>query len=181
MRLHETSSGRITIDGVDVAGVSLFDLRRQIAVVPQHVLLFNATVRDNIAYGKPGAAQAEIEAAARKARAHAFIMELPDGYDTLIGDRGMRLSGGQQQRLALARALLKDAPILLLDEATSMFDPAGEEEYLRAAREGARRRTVILITHRPASLAAADRIVHLDRGRITRIDSRATPTAAVVG
>jgi subfamily B ATP-binding cassette protein MsbA len=130
--------------------------------VPQHVLLFNATVRDNIAYGRPESGQAEIETAAMAARAHAFIASLPQGYDTLVGDRGVRLSGGQQQRLALARALLKDPPILILDEATAMFDPQGEAEFLRVCHDALKRRTVLLITHRPASLAAADRIVHME-------------------
>jgi len=166
MRLHEPSAGRILIDGIDIAGASLDSLRRQVGVVPQHVLLFNATVRDNIAYGRPGPAQAEIEAAARSARAHDFIAQLPQGYDTLIGDRGVRLSGGQQQRVALARALLKDPPILILDEATAMFDPQGEAEFLQACHDTLRRRTVLLITHRPASLAAADRVVRMEHGRI---------------
>ncbi len=166
MRLHEPSAGKILIDGIDTATVSLASLRRQIGVVPQHVLLFNARVRDNIAYGRPEPGQAEIEAAAVAARAHDFIVRLPQGYDTLIGDRGVRLSGGQQQRLALARALLKDPPILILDEATAMFDPRGEAEFLQACRDVLGRRTVLLITHRPASLAAADRIVRMEQGRI---------------
>jgi subfamily B ATP-binding cassette protein MsbA len=166
MRLHEPSAGRILIDGVDIATVSLHSLRSQIGVVPQHVLLFNASVRDNIAYGRPEPTQAEIEAAARAARAHDFIVGLPQGYDTPIGDRGVRLSGGQQQRVALARAILKDPPILILDEATAMFDPSGEREFLEACREVLKRRTVLLITHRPASLAIADRIVRIEGGRL---------------
>ena len=109
---------------------------------------------------------AAIESAARAARAHEFILELPQGYDTIIGDRGVRLSGGQQQRLALARALLKDPPILILDEATAMFDPQGEAEFLQACHDALGRRTVLLITHRPASLAAADRIVRMEGGRL---------------
>ena len=168
MRLHAPSAGKILIDGVDIASVSLNSLRRQIGVVPQHVLLFNATVRDNIAYGRPEPTPEEIEAAARSARAHDFIDQLPAGYDTVIGDRGVRLSGGQQQRIALARALLKNPPILVLDEATAMFDPQGESEFLEAARETFRQRTVVLITHRPASLAVADRIVRLEDGRLAQ-------------
>lgn len=173
MRLHAPAEGRILIDGVDIATVSLESLRRQIGVVPQHVLLFNASVRDNIAYGRPEPDHSAIEAAARAAGAHDFISNLPQGYDTPIGDRGVRLSGGQQQRVALARALLKDPPILILDEATSMFDPRGEEDFLLACRDALRDRTVILITHRPASLAVADRIVHMDAGRVVRIESKA--------
>ncbi len=166
LRLYQPSAGRILIDGIDIATVSLASLRRQIGVVPQHVLLFNATVRDNIAYGRPEPSQAEIEAAAVAARAHDFIASLPEGYDTVVGDRGVRLSGGQQQRLALARALLKDPPILILDEATAMFDPQGEAEFLHACRDRFRHRTVLLITHRPASLAAVDRIIRMEQGRI---------------
>jgi len=166
MRLHDPASGRILIDGTDIATVSLASLRGQIGIVPQHVLLFNATVRDNIAYGRPEPEPEAIEAAARAARAHEFIVALPQGYDTVIGDRGVRLSGGQQQRIALARALLKDPPILILDEATAMFDPRGEEEFLASCRAAFSRRTIILITHRPASLAVADRIIRLDGGRV---------------
>lgn len=168
MRLHEPSEGSIYIDGVDISTLSLRSLRSQVGVVPQHVLLFNATVRDNIAYGRPEPTQAEIEAAARAARAHDFIMHLPQGYDTLIGDRGVRLSGGQQQRLAVARALLKDPPILILDEATAMFDPEGESEFLEACSDVLQRRTVLLITHRPASLELADRVLRLKDGTLVR-------------
>jgi subfamily B ATP-binding cassette protein MsbA len=171
MRLHDPSAGQILIDGIDTATVSLASLRRQIGVVPQHVLLFNATMRDNIAYGRSEPSQAEIEAAAVAARADEFIARLPQGYNTLIGDRGVRLSGGQQQRVALARTLLKDPPILILDEATAMFDPQGEAEFLQACRYVRKRRTVLLITHRPASLAAADRIVRMEQGRIIEMHS----------
>jgi len=166
MRIYEPVSGRIFIDGTDISGVSLHSLRRQIGVVPQHVLLFNGSARDNIAYGHPDPSSEAIEAAARAARAHDFIVNLPQGYDTLIGDRGVRLSGGQQQRLALARALLKDPPILILDEATAMFDPEGEREFLEECREIFEQRTVLLITHRPASLALAERVVQLVDGNI---------------
>jgi subfamily B ATP-binding cassette protein MsbA len=166
MRLMAPEQGGVFIDGVDIATVSLPSLRGQIGIVPQHVLLFNATVRDNIAYGLPEPAQAEVEAAARRARAHDFILRLPQGYDTIVGDRGIRLSGGQQQRLALARALLKDPPILILDEATAMFDPEGERDFIAECRELLKTRTVILITHRPASLALADRVLRLEQGRL---------------
>lgn len=164
MRLYEPDSGDIYIDGIGIREASLSSLRRQIGVVPQHVLLFNGSVRDNIAYGRENATQTDIEIAARIARAHDYILKLPQGYDTLIGDRGIRLSGGQQQRLALARALLKDPPILILDEATAMFDPEGEREFLQECHEVLAKRTVLLITHRPASLALAGRVVRLEAG-----------------
>lgn len=167
MRLYAPDSGQILVDGIDISEVALPSLRRQIGIVPQHVLLFNGSVRDNIAYGRDNPSREEIEAAAHAARAHDYILKLPQGYDTLIGDRGIRLSGGQQQRLALARALLKDPPILILDEATAMFDPAGEREFLQECREVLAKRTVLLITHRPASLALADRVVKLTENHIS--------------
>jgi ATP-binding cassette, subfamily B, bacterial len=164
MRLHEPDAGRILIDGTDIASVSLASLRGQIGVVPQHVLLFNGSVRDNIGYGRADADQAAIEHAARLAQAHEFIVKLPDGYDTLIGDQGVRLSGGQRQRIALARALLKDPPILILDEATAMFDPEGEARFIEDCRATLGGKTVLIITHRPASLALADRVVEWQKG-----------------
>ena len=164
MRLMEPTGGRILVDGYDIAGVALRSLRSQIGVVPQQVLLFNGSVHDNIAWGRPDATVEAVYAAARAAQAHDFITRLPQGYDSLIGDQGIRLSGGQRQRLALARALLKDPPILVLDEATAMFDPEGEKSFIAECHDTLAQRTVILITHRPASLALADRVLRLEEG-----------------
>ena len=166
MRFADPSAGRITLDGIDVREFSLRSLRAHIGLVSQHVLLLNATVAENIGYGRYGADRQQIERAARAAHAHEFIDQLPQGYETLIGDEGLRLSGGQRQRISLARALLKDPAILILDEATSMFDPAGERGFIAECHELLRSRTVLLITHRPASLALADRVLQLDQGEL---------------
>ncbi len=166
LRFLEASGGAVLLDGTPVADFRLADLRRQIGVVPQRPLLFNGTIAENIGFGREGATQAQIEEAARLGQAHDFITALPDGYATQIGSNGVRLSGGQGQRIALARALVKDPPILILDEATSMFDTTGEGDFVTAAATALRDRTVILITHRPATLALADRVVLLDGGRI---------------
>jgi ABC-type multidrug transport system fused ATPase/permease subunit len=161
LRLADPASGAIDIDGTDLRTVRLGSLRRQIGLVAQHTLLANASIADNIAYGRPGASRRDIVRAARLAQAHEFVTGLPEGYDTVIGEQGLRLSGGQRQRIALARALLPDPPILVLDEATSMFDPRGEADFIEGFRRGKHNRTVLLITHRPASLALADRVVEL--------------------
>jgi ABC-type multidrug transport system fused ATPase/permease subunit len=166
MRFADPSAGHIRVDGTDLRTVSLASLRAHIGLVPQHTLLLNASVRDNIAYGFPAAGEDAVRAAAAAARADEFIAQLPDGYDTLIGDQGVRLSGGQRQRLSLARTLLKDPPIIILDEATSMFDPQGEKDFLAECAELLAGRTVIMITHRPMSLSIADRVIEMRDGRL---------------
>ena len=159
MRFIEPIDGQILVDGKDISEVDLHSLRSQIGLVAQNTLLLNGSVAENINYGNPMASQADMIRAAKSARADAFIDALPDAYDTIIGDQGVKLSGGQRQRLSLARTLLKDPPILILDEATSMFDPQGEKSFIEECHELLHQRTVILITHRPASLALADRVV----------------------
>lgn len=159
MRFIQPIDGQILVDGKDISEVDLHSLRSQIGLVAQNTLLLNGSVAENINYGNPMASQADMIKAAKSARADAFIDALPDAYDTIIGDQGVKLSGGQRQRLSLARTLLKGPPILILDEATSMFDPQGEESFIEECHELLHQRTVILITHRPASLALADRVV----------------------
>lgn len=162
MRYDELASGRILIDGHDIAQFDLQSVREQIGLVAQNTLLINGTVRDNLAYGRFNASDEDIKAAVIAARADEFIERLPEGYNTVIGDQGVKLSGGQRQRLSLARTLMKDPPILILDEATSMFDPEGEEDFVKECGELLAVKTVILITHRPASVALADRVVKME-------------------
>jgi ABC-type multidrug transport system fused ATPase/permease subunit len=166
MRFVQPASGRITIDGKDISKYSLESIRHNIGLVAQHTLLLNGSVAENIAYGRFQASKEDIERAARAAGAHEFIMQMPEGYDTTIGDQGVRLSGGQRQRLSLARTLLTDPPILILDEATAMFDPQGEEDFIDGCSELLEQRTVILITHRPATVALANRVVKMQDARI---------------
>ena len=161
MRFDEPSSGRILIDGHDISQYDLASLREQIGLVAQQTLLLNGTVRDNLVYGRFDATEEETRRAASAARATDFIEQLPEAYDTVVGDQGIKLSGGQRQRLSLARTLMKRPPILILDEATAMFDPEGEQSFIDTCHDLLHQRTVMLITHRPASLALAERIVHM--------------------
>lgn len=165
-RLYDVTQGRVTIDGTDVRAATLASLRTNIAVVSQEVVLFDDTVRANIAFGRPGADDGAIEAAAKAAAAHDFIMRLPEGYGTRVGSAGARLSGGERQRIALARAILKDAPILLLDEATSALDTESEKAVQEALARLMRGRTTIVIAHRLSTVRDADLIVVMDGGRI---------------
>jgi subfamily B ATP-binding cassette protein MsbA len=165
-RFYDPTAGRVTIDGHDVRDVGLASLRRQIALVTQEPFLFDDTVRANIAYGRPDADEAAIEAAARAAAAHDFIGELPDGYDFAVGEGGARLSGGQRQRIAIARAFLKDAPILLLDEATSALDTASEAQVQAALTRLMAGRTTLMIAHRLSTVRRANRIYVIDQGRV---------------
>jgi len=169
LRFYEPLSGEISLDGGDIRNLQLQCLRRQFGLVPQRPLLFNGTIRDNIAFGREGASDEAIEQAARLAQAHRFISGLASGYQTEIGDHGVRLSGGQRQRIALARALLADPPVLVFDEATSMFDLEGESMFIASCAEALKGRTVILITHRPASLALAERLLRVENGQVVEI------------
>jgi subfamily B ATP-binding cassette protein MsbA len=167
LRFVNPSAGQIRLDGVPIEDLTLESLRRQVATVSQQVILFDDTVRNNIAYGSlSGASQAEVEAAARAAYAHDFILQLPQGYDTVLGANGLMLSGGQRQRLAIARALLKQAPILILDEATSALDNESEHFIQQALAEAMQHRTTLVIAHRLSTIEQADWIVVMDRGRI---------------
>lgn len=166
-RFYDPTAGAILLDGVDLRAYRLADLRDQFAIVLQQPVLFSTTIAENIAYGRPDAGAREIEAAARAANAHDFIVALPHGYETQVGERGMRLSGGERQRVALARAFLKDAPILILDEPTSSVDVGTEAAILEALERVMRGRTVFLITHRPSTLLGWDVHLHFQHGRLT--------------
>jgi subfamily B ATP-binding cassette protein MsbA len=165
-RFFDVTGGRLLIDDHDVRDVTLPSLRSQIGIVTQETVLFNDTVRNNIAYGQPHVSAKEVESAASMALAHDFIMEMPDGYDTVIGERGVRLSGGERQRIAIARAILKNAPILILDEATSALDSESEALVQSALQNLMCGRTVLVIAHRLSTVRRADRIVVLESGSI---------------
>ena len=165
-RFFDVSGGRLLIDRHDVRDVTIASLRSQIAIVTQDTILFNDTVRNNIAYGQPHVPQRRVEEAARAALAHDFIMALPEGYDSVVGERGLRLSGGERQRLSIARAILKDAPILILDEATSALDTESEALVQSALQNLMAGRTVFVIAHRLSTVRRADRILVLENGTI---------------
>ncbi len=165
-RLYDPSEGELAVDGVDVRSVDVASLRRQIAFVADDSFLFSASVADNIAYARPGAARDEIETAARRAQAHGFIARLPDGYDTVVGERGLTLSGGQRQRVAIARALIADPRILILDDATSSVDARTEAAIKRGLREVMEGRTTFVVAHRLSTISLADEIVVMDGGRV---------------
>jgi ABC-type transport system involved in Fe-S cluster assembly fused permease/ATPase subunit len=156
----------VRVDGQDVRDVTQDSLRQAIGVVPQDTVLFNDTIRYNIAYGRPDATQSEIEQAARLAQVHEFVLRLPDGYDTRVGERGLKLSGGEKQRVAIARTLLKDPRVLILDEATSALDTHTEQEIQAALRDAARGRTTLVIAHRLSTVVDADEIIVLQDGQI---------------
>jgi len=166
MRFYDTGAGQILLDGVDLKDYRLADLRNQFALVLQDTVLFAATIEENIAYARPGAAEAEIIEAAKLANAHEFISRLPDGYRTMIGERGMRLSGGERQRISLARAFLKNAPILLLDEPTSAVDVKTEAGIIEALDRLMRGRTAIMIAHRLSTLDICDLRLEIERGQL---------------
>jgi ATP-binding cassette subfamily B protein len=173
-RLYDVSAGSILIDGQDIADATQQSLRSQIAIVQQEPILFHRSLAENIAYGRPGASMAAIEQAARLANAHEFILRLPKGYGTLVGERGVKLSGGERQRVALARAFLADAPVLILDEATSSLDSESEALIQQAMERLMKGRTSIVIAHRLSTVRSLDRILVFDRGQIVEQGTHAT-------
>ena len=168
-RFYDIAQGRVLIDGQDISGLTQDSLRRAIGIVPQDTVLFNDTIGYNIGYAKPGASQAEIETAATDAQVHQFIQSLPQGYDTLVGERGLKLSGGEKQRVAIARTLLKNPAILILDEATSALDNRTERDIREALERAARNRTTLIIAHRLSTITHADKIIVLDQGEISEM------------
>jgi len=178
LRFYDADSGCIAVDGQDIQSVTLRSLRAAIAVVTQEAVLFDESIADNIALGKPGASLGEIKAAARNAAAHDFIMAMPEGYDTRVGEGGLKLSGGQRQRIAIARAMLRNAPILLLDEATSALDAESERQVQEALTQLMKGRTTIVIAHRLSTVVDADRIYVLERGKVVQSGTHAELMAA---
>jgi ATP-binding cassette subfamily B protein len=179
MRFYDPHSGRIVLDGNDLRDYRLEDLRNQFSVVLQDPVLFCTTIAENIAYGRPGASMEEIQAAAEAANAHLFIEQMPQGYNSVVGDRGMMLSGGERQRLALARAFLKNAPLLILDEPTSAVDVHTEATIIEALSRLTRGRTTLLITHRTSLLSMCDVVFTIEHGRLANVQAgpRSKPAA----
>jgi ATP-binding cassette subfamily B protein len=181
LRFYEPATGHVRIDGRDAREYPLSWLRSRMAIVPQDVLLFGGTIAENIAYGRPGATAAEIESAARQAHAHEFIATFPEGYQTVVGERGVKLSGGQRQRIAIARAILRDPAILILDEATSSLDSESERVVQDALDALMRGRTSIIIAHRLATIRQADRIFVLQNGTVVESGTHAELAAKTGG
>lgn len=177
LRFYDPSSGRILLDGVDIREITKHDLRASLAPVPQDAVIFATSARDNIRFGRPGATDAEVEVAARAAAAHEFLLKLPEGYDTQLGERGVLLSGGQKQRVAIARAILRDAPVLLLDEATSALDAESERAVQQAVEKLAQGRTTLIVAHRLATVKKADRILVFQDGQIVATGTHDTLVA----
>jgi len=172
-RLYDPTAGRVTIDGADLRDVAVGSVRAAVALVSDEPFLFSATVAENIAYARPKASRDEIETAARRAQAHEFVLRLPDGYDTRVGERGLTLSGGQRQRLAIARALLADPRVLILDDATSSVDASTEREIKQGLREVMKGRTTFVIAHRLSTIALADLVAVLEDGRLAAYGTHA--------
>jgi ATP-binding cassette subfamily B protein len=178
LRFYDPQEGCVTLDGVDVRDADPAQIRSRIALVPQDTVLFAASARDNLRYGRWDASEEEIVDAAKAANAHEFLVGLPDGYDSFLGEGGARLSGGQRQRIAIARALLRDAPLLLLDEATSALDAQSEQLVQQALERLMKTRTTVVIAHRLATVRAADRIIVMESGRIVEQGNHASLSAA---
>jgi ATP-binding cassette subfamily B protein/subfamily B ATP-binding cassette protein MsbA len=169
LRLHDPWSGAVLVDGTDARDLQLSGLRANVALVLQESFLFPVSVSENITYGRPGAGADDVEAAARAANAHEFIVGLPDGYDTVLGDRGGTLSGGERQRIAIARAILKNAPVLILDEPTSALDVGTEALVVEALTRLMQGRTTLIIAHRLSTIRHVDRVVVLEHGRVVEL------------
>jgi ATP-binding cassette subfamily B protein len=165
-RFYDISAGSVLIDGQDIRSVTQSSLREAIGIVPQDTVLFNETISYNIGYGRPGASQAAIEDAAAQAQIHQFIRKTPDGYNSMVGERGLKLSGGEKQRVAIARTILKDPPILILDEATSALDTATEREIQSELKSVSENRTTLIIAHRLSTIVDADEIIVMEAGQI---------------
>jgi ATP-binding cassette subfamily B protein len=177
LRFYDPSSGRITLDGDDLRDLNRADFRRHMALVPQDPVIFAASARENIRFGRPDASDAQVEAAAKAAAAHDFLTALPDGYDSYVGERGVMLSGGQKQRIAIARAILRDAPVLLLDEATSALDAESERAVQQAVDHLSKDRTTLIVAHRLATVKKADRIIVFEAGGIAAVGTHDTLVA----